>query len=102
MQYRQRRLQRSVTDTRRLRSGRSKRSRITVDLNYPSGRPVRGSSAPYAGIIRRMSTRSLLVSIAAVAALAAAPLAQKSTPKSDGRPSAASAKLETLKQEAVA
>ena len=49
-----------------------------------------------------MFTRSLLVSIAAVAALAAAPLAQKSTPKSDVRPPSVNAKLETFKQEAVA
>ena len=49
-----------------------------------------------------MSTRSLLAALVAVAALAAAPLAQKSAPKSDARPSAANAKLETFKQEAVA
>jgi aminobenzoyl-glutamate utilization protein B len=49
-----------------------------------------------------MSTRSFLVTFAAVAAFAAAPLAQKKTTKPDAKPSGANAKLEAFKQEAVA
>jgi aminobenzoyl-glutamate utilization protein B len=49
-----------------------------------------------------MNTRSLLVAIAAVAALAAAPLAQNSTQKADAKRSGGNAKLDAFKQEAVA
>ena len=49
-----------------------------------------------------MSIRSLVVTLAAVVIFAAAPLAQKTTAKPDGKPSAGNAKLEALKREAVA
>ncbi len=49
-----------------------------------------------------MPIRSLFVTVLAVAAFAAAPLAQKKTTKPGAKPSGASARLEALKQEAVA
>ena len=49
-----------------------------------------------------MTMRSFVVTLAVVAAFAAAPLAQKNTAKADAKPSAAQAKLDALKQEAVA
>ncbi|HEX4566685.1 MAG TPA: amidohydrolase [Vicinamibacterales bacterium] len=49
-----------------------------------------------------MSTRSVLVTIAAIVAFAAAPLAQKSSAKPGAKSSPANARLEAFKQEAVA
>jgi aminobenzoyl-glutamate utilization protein B len=49
-----------------------------------------------------MLTRSLLVTLAVLAAFAASPLAQKNTAKPDPKASAGSAKLASFKQEAVA
>jgi aminobenzoyl-glutamate utilization protein B len=49
-----------------------------------------------------MSTRSLLVTLAVLAAFAASPLAQKNTPRSDPKASAGSAKLDSFKREAAA
>jgi aminobenzoyl-glutamate utilization protein B len=53
-------------------------------------------------IIRGMSSRSALVTLAAVAVFVAAPLAQKKGVKADAKPSAAEARLDAFKQEAVA
>jgi aminobenzoyl-glutamate utilization protein B len=49
-----------------------------------------------------MPTRSFLVTLAAVAAFAAAPLAQKNTARPDAKTSGANAKLDSFKKEAVA
>src|ERR1051326_3110083 len=49
-----------------------------------------------------MSTRSLLVTLAAFAAFAATPFAQKNAARSDAKASGTGARLEALKQEAAA
>src|SRR5262249_23720070 len=53
-------------------------------------------------IIPGMSTRSVLLTLGAVAAFVAAPLAQKNTVKADPKASGANVRLDALKQEAVA
>ena len=54
MQYWHRRLHRSVTETRRLASGRPSRSRTSIALHYATGGFVRPARPPAAGAVRRI------------------------------------------------
>src|SRR5262245_38658998 len=106
MQYWQRRLQRSVTDSRRLRSGRPKRSSTAIDSpHYPRKSAILGDSA-----LRRiqfMRRTRLVHVVVATAVLVAAPVASNqpglsATPAAQSAPSGQDdAKADRLKAEAV-
>ena len=106
MQYWQRRLQRSVTESRRLRSGRPKRSdessssQLSLESLLSSGAPARPRRRP------AMSRRHWISVLATTAVLTAAPLAQNQPSRSPGceprRGSQDDARTQKLKAEAVA
>src|SRR5215212_6984803 len=100
MQYWQRRLHRSVTDRRRLRSGRAKRSRIDWGIKtliITRGFPFRGTGGCMA---RGVRSGLVLLFTVLVAAAAAALLAQEGAKPS--APAKEDPRVERLKKEAMA
>src|SRR5262245_10691134 len=106
MQYWQRRLQRSVTDTRRLRNGRAKRSRVGISCRLFQklcySRPDRHSRGG-----DWMTRRHWTCVLVSCALLTAAPIAQNRPPRNPAgaqpqQPPKDDARTEKLKAEAVA
>src|SRR6476646_6068300 len=95
MQYWQRRLQRSVTESRRLRSGRPKRSIGSIDTSLSLNSAILGLSRRGALAMRRSRWTGVCV---ATAVFSATLFAQNQAPK----PAPADRRVEKVKTEAAA